>query len=347
MKRRTLLTAALGLATTGLALTPARAPAQSGQNAGLGKPFKIFAVLWRGETEVESGFRDYLTQHNIPFEMTVRNLNLDRGNAPPIVAEIKRTRPDLVYTWGTGTTSSIFGKANTDTPEAFVRNIPGLFVLVAYPVAANIVASIEKPGRGVSGVSFLAPVDVQLGTIRAYRPFRRLAVIYDKTAGNSRINVEQLREASARAGMELLEIPVPLNTAGKPDPAALPALVRRAAEGNAEILYMGPDSFITRHSKTYTEAAIAAGLPTFASTHAPLTNSRTMFGLVSDYHTLGKLAASQAERILVDKRRPEDLPVASLSRYRLLVNMDVVHEIGMYPPMDMIPISKFQTSPGA
>ena len=309
-------------------------------------PYRIFAVVWRGETEVEQGFRDYLTQRGIPFEMTVRNLNLDRGNAPPIVREIKRVRPDLVYTWGTGTTSSIVGKIETDTPEAFVRDIPAVFTLVSYPKVAKIVQSYESTGRSVTGVAFLAPVEAQLKTILAYRPFTTMAVIYDRTAGNSRINVAELREVAPKLNIKLIELPVPLGENDKSDPAALSLLVEQAKEEGAEILYMGPDSFLTRHAKSYTAAAIAAGLPTFASTQAPLKSSRAMFGLVTDYHTLGKLTALQAERILVEKRRPEDLPVARLARYKLWINMDVMREIGMYPPMDMIAIADFKTSPG-
>ena len=320
--------------------------AQTSDDSEAVEPFRIFAVVWRGETEVEQGFRDYLTQRGIPFEMTVRNLNLDRGNAPPIVEEIKRVRPDLVYTWGTGTTTSIVGKLETDSPESFVRDIPAVFTLVSYPKVANIVKSYESTGRPVTGVAFLAPVEAQLKTILAYRPFTTIAVIYDKTAGNSRINVADLREAAPRMGINLIELPVPLGENGKSDPATLPRLVEQARDDGAEILYMGPDSFLTRHAKVYTAAAAAVGLPTFASTQAPLKNSRAMFGLVTDYHTLGKLTALQAERILVEKRRPQDLPVARLARYKLWINIDVMREIGMYPPMDMIAIADFKSSPG-
>ncbi len=328
----------------GLPATHVQAQAAGGMQAVT--PFRIFAVVWRGETEVEQGFRDYLTQRGIPFEMTVRNLNLDRGNAPPIVEEIKRVRPDLVYTWGTGTTASIVGRIDADAPESFVRDIPAVFTLVSYPKVAGIVETYERTGRPVTGVAFLAPVEAQLRTILAYRPFTRIAVIYDRSAGNSRINVADLREAAPAMGISLIELPVPAGENGKPDPAALPRLVEDARAAGAELLYMGPDSFLTRHAEAYTDAAIAAGLPTFASTQAPLKNSRAMFGLVTDYHTLGKLTALQAERILVERRRPEDLPVARLARYKLWINMDVMRELGMYPPMDMIAIADFKTSPG-
>ncbi len=328
-----LLAIGLGLATGAHAQEPAK-----GADAD---PYRIFGVVWRGETEVEDGFRDYLDQRGIPYEFTVRNLNLDRGNAPGIIEEIRQARPDLVYTWGTGTTTSIVGRAAADDPEQFIRDIPGLFVLVAYPQVTNIVESYENPGRNVTGVAFLAAIESQLNTIQAYRPFQKIAVIYDSTSGNSRTNVAQLTEAAQKMDLDLLVLPIPLNDEDKPNPEVLADLIRQAKNEGAELLYMGPDSFLTRHGKVYTSTAIEVGLPTFASTQAPLKNHRAMFGLVTDYHTLGKLAGVQAERILIDGISPEDLPVARLSRFKLWINNDVVHELGLFPPMSMIPIADF------
>lgn len=308
------------------------------------KPFEIFAVVWRGETEVEDGFRDYLNQRGIPFNMTVRSLDLDRKNAPPIVEEIRQQQPDLVYTWGTGTTLSIVGPVDPEDPEKFVQGIPGIFVLVAYPISANIVNSFEDTGRPITGVSFLASIESQIRTILDYGDFSKLAVIYDSGSSNSRINVASLEEVVPKAGLELLVLPVPRNENDKPDPEKLPELIQSAKAQGADILYMGPDSFLTRHADIYTAEAIAAGLPTFASTQAPLKSSRAMFGLVSDYHTLGKLAAVQAERILLGKQKPEEMPVTSLTRFKLWINIDVVREIRMYPPMNMIAIADFKVA---
>jgi len=312
---------------------------------GPDNPYRIFGVVWRGETEVEDGFRAQLSQRGIPFEFVVRNLESDRSNAPPIIDEIREAKPDLVYTWGTGTTTSIVGQVDPENPESHIRDIPGIFVLVAYPIEARIVESFERPGRIVSGVSFLAPVEVQFNAIRAYHPFKTVAVIYDNTASNSRINVEQLREVLPKFGIRLLEMPVPLGEDGKPNPDELEGLVWQAKEDGAELLYLGPDSFLTRHGDVYTSAALEAGLPTFASTQAPLLNSRAMFGLVTDYYTLGRLAALQAERILVEGRNPVTLPVGRLTRYKLWINKDVVHEVGLYPPLELIAVADFRESP--
>ncbi len=306
------------------------------------RPYEIFAVLWRGETEVEAGFRDYLNQRGILYNMTVRSLELDRSNAPPIIEEIRRKKPDLVYTWGTGTTLSIIGPIDAEEPARFVQGIPGLFVLVAYPISANIVESFESTGRPLTGVSFLAAIESQIKAILDYGDFKKIGVIYDSTSSNSRINVASLEEKVSQFGLDLVVLPIPLGDEGKPDPETLPGLIRTAKSEGVDVLYMGPDSFLTRHADVYTAEAIANGLPTFASTQAPLKGSRAMFGLVSDYHTLGKLAAVQAEKILIGKQQPEQLPVASLSRFKLWINIDVVREVMLYPPMNVIAIADFK-----
>ncbi len=343
---RAAVVAALRRAAAGLAVSLLAVTIGGAQESGSGKadPYRIFAVLWRGETEVEDGFRAQLTQRGVPFELTVRSLDLDRGNAPPIIEEIREARPDLVYTWGTGTTTSIVGRLDEDDPDSFVRDIPGIFVLVAYPLEAGIIENFARPGRPVTGVSFLSPVDVQLSAIVAYHPFKTVAVIFDETAGNSRINVASLRETAPEFGLRLLEYPIPVGSDGRPDPEELPELVERAKRDGAELLYMGPDSFLARHGDVFTAEAIRNGLPTFAATQAPLLNSRAMFGLVTEYYTLGRLAALQAERILVDEVPPEDLPVGRLSRYKLWINRDVVQEIGLYPPLEMIAVADFRES---
>lgn len=341
--RRTTVRLLAGLLAV-LSITPLSGYAQGTGGVEIDPPHRIFMVVWRGETEVEDGFRDYLDQRGIPHELTVRSLELDRGNAPPIIEEIRRTKPDLVYTWGTGTTLSIVGSTDTDTPEKFIRDIPAIFVMVAYPQVANIIESYESTGRLVSGVSFLAPVDVQLNVIRAYRPFKKLAAIYDKTARNSRINIEQLTEEVPKAGMEFLPIPVPLGENGKPDPDTLPGLIHYAKSEGADILYIGPDAFFTRHGATYTKTAIEADLPVFSSTQIMLKSSHSMFGLVSNYYTLGKLAGLQAEKILVDGVNPKNLPIALLSRFKLWVNIDVVKALKVYPPMNLISIADFKDS---
>ena len=68
------------------------------------RPYRIYAITFRGMTDVERGFQDYFSSRRIPVQITWRDLNRDASRMPGFLEEIKRTKPDLVYTWGTSVT---------------------------------------------------------------------------------------------------------------------------------------------------------------------------------------------------------------------------------------------------
>lgn len=306
------------------------------QTAAEPEPFHVFLVVWRGETDVEHGFRAHLRERGIRVRYTLRNIEQDRSRIPGIVAEIRAARPDLVHTFGTSATLGILGPASGAEPGRHVEGIPGVFSIVAYPLQANIVESFESTGRAVTGTAFLAPVDTQLGALLAYRSIDRLGMIYNALETNSVINMEEMRAAAQARGIEFLEAPVPLNAAGRADNTRFAELVADLAARGAQFIYLGPDSFVTVNSAEITTLAAAHGMPTFAGTEAVFERSQAMLGLVSRYYLIGKLAGAQAERILVDGEQPEDLPVASLARFALPLRMSVALQLGIYPPLDLL-----------
>ena len=303
-------------------------------------PYHVFLVVWRGETDVEHGFRAHMRERGIPVRYTLRNLAQDRSRIPEIVAEIRSVQPDLVHTFGTSTTLGILGPREAADPAAHVQGIPGVFSIVAYPIEANIVESFQSTGRPVTGTAFLPPVNKQLDALLQYRSVERLGVIYNSLERNSEINMEELREEAAERGIELLEAPAPLDADGTPDPGRLAEVVDGLADDGAEFLYMGPDSFVTRNDVAITAAAVARGIPVFAGTEASFAGSQAMLGFVSPYYLVGKLAGAQAERILVDGQRPEDIPVRSLGRFSLVIRMSVALELGIYPPLGLLRVAQ-------
>ncbi len=304
------------------------------------EPFDIFLVVWRGETDVEHGFRAHLYERGIRARYTLRNINQDRSRIPEIVAEIRAAQPDLVHTFGTSATLGVLGPHGGTNPDTHVEGIPGVFSIVAYPIEAGIVETFEDTGRPITGTAFLAPIDTQIDTILAYRAIDTLGVVYNSLERNSVINVEALRAGAQARNITLLEAPVPLNADGKPDAARLEGLVDDLVLQGADFLYLGPDSFVTVNSARISKRAVAHGIPTFAGTEATFERSEAMLGLVSRYYLIGKLAGAQAERILVGGEPPEDIPVASLARFAILIRMPVALRLRIYPPMGLLRVAQ-------
>ena len=63
-------------------------------------------------------------------------------------------------------------------------------------------------------------------------------------------------------------------------------------------------------------------------------------GLVSNYANAGAFAGYKAEQILLGKEVVGKIPIETLQRFALVVNMKTAKQLGIYPPLDMIKIAE-------
>lgn len=301
----------------------------------------VFMVLWRGETNVEEGFRAYVEEKALPLDITVRSLDRDIGNVPAILDEIGEAQPDLIYTWGTSTTLNIAGRdpALADGPEDHpprFDDIPIVFTMVSQPVRSRIVPEMGPSGRNVTGVSHVVPLDTQLQAMEAYMPVDRLAIIYATTEPNSVLFVEGLTALGERKGITIDALPVPLDDEGMPDPDTIEDLVAEAAAKGPQFLYLGADSFIGQYAQRFTDAANALGLATFASAERMLASSDALYGLVAPYREVGRLTAQKVEAVLFEGADPATVPVETLPQFSYKFRIDVARELGVFPSLSLM-----------
>lgn len=327
MKRRDLLALALPFAATrtaGAAALRATPP-----------PWRIHAVTYRGSTDVERGFADHLAARGLPVEITWRDIALDPARLPALVDEIRRERPHLVHTWGTGVTLGIAGRWDAPDDGRHIRDIPVVFSLVAAPVGAGIVPDVHVPGRPVTGVSHVASLAVQLQTMASYRPFRAVGMLHSPNEPNSAAVLKELQALGRQRGLTVLAAPFRVNAGGQPIADGAADLVRRLHADGAEWLYMPPDSFLSTQARdVVVPAALAQGLPAFASTEQ-LMSAGALLGLVSRYYNVGQFAAFKAEQILAGKAAADRIPVETLTRFSLQINLGVARRLGVLPPLEM------------
>lgn len=305
------------------------------QAAHAAQPFRIYAVTYRGMTEVERGFADYFAARGIPVEITYRDIALDTTRLPALVEEIRRTRPDLVYTWGSGVTLGIAGPWDAADPARYITDIPVVFSLVAAPVSARIVPGMQSSRRNITGVSHVASLAAQMQVMAAYRAFSSVGVLYSPNEPNSLAVLDELRAEGRKRGFTVQARAFRTDAAGKPLASGAEALVAELRQAGAQWLYLPPDSFLNTQAKAVVlPAALRAGLPSFASTE-PLMAAGALAGLVSRYYTVGQFAGYKAEQILVNKRPPSQIPVETLTRFALQIRLPVARQIGMLPPLAM------------
>jgi putative tryptophan/tyrosine transport system substrate-binding protein len=324
------------LAAGSSALTLAAAGARAEIGRGLERPFRIYMILHRGETEVEDGFMTYFRDRGIPAEYLIRSIERDRDKVAGFVAEAKELRPDLVYLWGTPVTVGAVGEHDQVDPVQHITDLPVVFTMVSSPDGSRVVESLASSERNLTGVTHNVPLDAQIRAMRAYRPLRRLAVIYTTDESNSVVNVNQLRRLSREMDFELIDQPVPMDSGGRPDPATLPELIAAVASREPQFLYIGPDNFVGVHRDLITQEGIQHGLPAFTATELEIRHSYAMIGLIASYFNVGRFTAYKAEQILVGRQDPRHIPIETLARFTYLIKMSVVHQLKMYPPMSVL-----------
>lgn len=303
------------------------------------RPYTVVMVLPRPEQAVELAFKRYLVMHGVRANfLTVRYV--DRaGGAAAAVDEVKALKPDLVYTWGTPATLAIAGRY--DEGRAPLGDVPIVFAEVTDPVAVHLLSSLEKPGRNLTGVPHVAPLEAQLKAMRTYRAFRRIGYIESSREPNSIVVRQELARLTKAERLELIAERVEQNERGEVVPGAVAAAVKRVAERGADVLYIGPSTLLAfTYRDEVASTAANAGLPTFCSTESILRESSCLFGMFSSGDVVGQYAAYKAMRILTRQELPSQIAATPLARFSVMINMPVARQIKLYPPLSLLQIAE-------
>lgn len=336
--RRTLLSLGLGAGTAGLAGSlPARA------QSAPGKTYRILMLTFRGETDVERGFRDFLTANEIKTDIIARDAGSDSRQVPHMIADLATLKPDLIYTWGTPVTLGVVGPYDSTDPR-YVRDIPVVFALVAAPVRAKIAPSFASSGRNVTGAVHVVPTDVHMRAMQAYKPFTSVGVLYSTTEQNSRVIVDEVKSICAKMGAQVVAAPFKLDANGRPTGDGVEDMIRQMRADGVNWLYLLPDTFLGTIYDRVTPTALDLGIPTFAAAERGVREGGALVGLVSRYYSVGQLAAAKAVEILVHGKAPKDIPIETLKRFSLIINMRVARTLQIYPPITMLNYAEIVTT---
>lgn len=299
------------------------------------RPFRIYMITWREMTDVERGFQNYMAEKNIPVEYIMRHANKDPSKLAGFVEEIRRLKPDLVFTWGTTVTLGVVGRYDDKNKAKYIRDIPVVFGLVADPVGVKIVPDLASSKSNVTGVYHMASAEAIITGINSYRRFSKLGMLYNGLEMNSVAYAGDIRKLSTKMGFKLFERKFRIGADGKPSPEGVIDLLRDLKRSGAEWLLLGPDSYSTSIGDILGPALREVGLPVFATTEGNMFPSGVLAGLISKYYSVGQFSAYKAEQILVQKQPAAAVPVETLKRFSYIIRMEVAKELKFYPPVSM------------
>ena len=291
----------------------------------------VFMVLWRGETDAEQGFMDYLqSQKDLDIEFVITNANKDKTVVPGFVEQIRQQQPDLVYTFGTTVSLSVAGsQAAGDN----LGDIPLVFNIVSDPIGAGLVTQFEEHHRNLTGASHLVPLTTQLNAIADLGEFSHIAVFFNQEEKNSQLQVSKLQSTLEESGQfKLTRFAI---DSSQPLLPQLTSYVDQAVKTGVDIFYLPSDSYMISNGALLADLARELGLPIFSATEGPVKSGHALVGLVSKYYLVGNFAGFKAAQIL--RGTPaRDIPIETLKRFNFMVNMDVAKAVDFYPPATVL-----------
>jgi putative ABC transport system substrate-binding protein len=236
---------------------------------------------------------------------------------PLVVADL--VRQDVALIVG-NTPVALAAKAATST-------IPIIFVTGADPVQFGLVASLNRPGGNVTGISFMS-VELtakQLGLLRELRPAAsRIAVLLDPKFPTTERFVSEVHAAASAVGeqVELLYV-----GSDREIETAFTTLAQRRADA----LLVGTGEFMTSNRKMIVALAARHKIPAMYI----LREYAEAGGLMS-YGTsvteAWRRAGIYAGRILKGEK-PGDLPVMLPTKFEFVINLKTANALGLtFPP---------------
>lgn len=320
----------VGLSLLLITLTHAALPVALAADTNKAPHYRIGMLLYRGETDAEYGFRQYLQQKGIHADYIVLDAAEDPKKLPGLVAEMRKQHPDLIYAFGTSATLALAGKAGASNDSAHITDIPIVFNIVADPVGSGISTDLSGSKRNVTGVMHLVPINAQLAALRATANFKKLAVIFSANEKNSVLSVAALENAAPEFDMSVRRYPVG-DQGNAAEMGHLKRVLETIIQDKPDAVYVPSDSFLIRHAALVSQYLNQARIPTISATEAPIRQHGMVMGLVSPYRNAGAFAGHKAYQILAEKRDAGSIPISGLDKFTFLLNMKTALSIGFYP----------------
>jgi len=295
-----------------------------------------FEELYRGFTEelAKNGFVDGA---NLKINRTVIDFDVEKGglwkkigvlfSIKKEASRIVNAKPDLVLTIGTPSTKYAKDKIIS-------AGIPLVFSGVAFPVEAGC-KSLTEAGPGFTGASLYMDMNTSLKIIHlAFPDITKIGIVYTND-DNAKVHERQARELGPSFGISFLTKEV------KKSDSLIPAaeeLIGQGAQGFLMPLdaYYGLRDF--KPSRELGQISIKHNVPMVTLVFYRFPGACLYLG--SDFALIGSFSAQHSVKILKGEARPDDLPILRSKDLSIMVDTDVLKNLGIELPLEILQLAK-------
>jgi putative ABC transport system substrate-binding protein len=275
---------------------------------------ELFGAFRRGLSDL-----GYSEGRNVTLEARWAENHYDR--LPTLAADLIEHRPAVLAAFSTPAAKA--AKAATTT-------IPVVFTTIADPVQIGFVASLNRPGGNMTGVSVLS-VEVEpklLDLLHEVVPSARVvATLLNPNNPNAPTQSKSLQAAAARLGLQLRVLDVSA-------PSDIEPVFAKAHELQAAALVISQDVLFSDEAEQLAKLTVRYKVPaiydwrTFAAAGGLMSYGADV---ADEYHQAGIYVG----RILKGEK-PSDLPVIQATKFNLVINLKTAKSFGLNIPLPLL-----------
>jgi putative tryptophan/tyrosine transport system substrate-binding protein len=214
--------------------------------------------------------------------------------------------------------------------KAATTTIPIVFETAAVPVKLGLVASLNRPGGNVTGVTQLTVglVPKELELLHEVLPTARvMALLVNPRDASAETELREMMAAAQSLGLELHV----LNASTEHD---FDAVFTKLIELRAGALVIGTFAFFTSHAQQLGALAARHSVPAvYKGREFAAAGGLMSYGsdVTDSYHLAGNFTG----RILKGEK-PSDLPVQQATKIELIINLKTAKSLGITFPLTLL-----------
>ncbi|WP_338216283.1 ABC transporter substrate-binding protein [Companilactobacillus muriivasis] len=281
----------------------------------------ILQIVPHGSLDAaRKGFKEQLNKEmkqnhkSIKVNYNYQNAQGDQSNLNSMAQQLTQKKSDLILGIATPSAQALAKKTKTT---------PIVVTAVTNLESAGLVKNDKKPGTNVTGTKDLGPVDKQVKLLTTMtKNDKPIGVLYNSSEENSVLQIKMVKKYAKNHNLKLNIVSV---TSTNDVASALSGLA-----GKVSGIYIPTDNLMASSMKTVGKKAREAKLPVVTGSIEMAEDGGTAtYGI--NYHDLGKQTAKMAYKILIDKKKPQDMPVETSHTLRLYVNKANAKAVGVNP----------------
>jgi ABC-type uncharacterized transport system substrate-binding protein len=257
---------------------------------------------------------------NVRFEYRWAHGRYDQ--LPALAADLVSRKVAVIFASG--------GVIGAQAAKAATTSIPIVFMSGLDPVHAGLVASMNRPGGNVTGVSLLADTLAakRLEILKELVPKAHgLALLMNPNNPHDRPSLKEIQDAASIRGH-------PLRVFEATTESDIEAAFVEIATRKPDALLVSPDGFFNSRRDQIIAGAVRLQLPAmYGWREYPARGGLMSYGpsLFEQY----RLAGDYAGRILKGAK-PADLPVLQPTRFELVINLKAASALGLDVPTSIL-----------